>query len=63
MAMLALTGEARTLEPRRQRLRLFSAAGWLVRDGRRLRLLLAARWPWNQAITTAITRLQQLALG
>ena len=63
MAMLALGGKTRRWEPRRLRLRLFSPAGRLVRSGRRLRLRLAARWPWNQVITTAITRLQQLAPG
>lgn len=63
MAMLTLTGKARRREPRRLRLRLFSAAGRLVRGGRRLRLRLAARWLWNQVITTAITRLHALQPG
>jgi hypothetical protein len=63
MAMLALTGPARGWEPKRLRFRLFSAAGRLARGGRRLRLRLAARWPWNQHITTAITRIQQLDPG
>lgn len=61
MTMLAFDGKTRKWEPKRLRLRLFSPAGRLVRGGRRLRL--AARWPWNQVITTAITRLQQLASG
>ena len=59
--MLALTARARRWEPKRLRLRLFSAAGRLVRGGRRLRLRLAADWPWATQITTAITRLQALA--
>jgi Transposase DDE domain group 1 len=63
MAMLALTGQARRWEPRRLRLRLFSAAGRIVRGGRRLRLRLAATWPWASQITAAITRLQALAPG
>ena len=42
MQMLALDGPARRWEPKRLRLRLFSAAGRLVRGGRRLRLRLAA---------------------
>ena len=42
MAMLALDGPARSWEPKRLRLRLFSAAGRLVRGGRRLRLRIAA---------------------
>ena len=61
MAMLALDGPARAWEPKRLRLRLFTAAGRLVRGGRRLRLRLAATWPWATQITTAITRLQDLA--
>ena len=63
MAMLALDGPARRWEPKRLRLRIFTCAGRLVRGGRRLRLRLAASWPWAQEITTAITRLQALAPG
>ena len=44
--MLALDGPARGWEPKRMRLRLFSTAGRLVRSGRRMRLRLAAPWPW-----------------
>jgi hypothetical protein len=54
-------GPARRWEPKRLRLRLFSAAGRLVRGGRRLRLRIAATWPWNTQITAAITNLQSLA--
>jgi hypothetical protein len=61
--MLALDGPARAWEPKRLRLRLFSAAGRLVRGGRRTRLRLAAAWPWATQLTTAITRLQALAPG
>jgi hypothetical protein len=60
-AMLALDGAARAWEPKRLRLRLFSAAGRLVRGGRRLRLRLAATWPWAPQLTAAITRLQACA--
>jgi hypothetical protein len=63
MQMLALDGPARRWEPKRLRLRLFSAAGRMVRSGRRLRLRLAACWPWAPEITAAITRLQALAPG
>ena len=63
MAMLALDGPARRWEPKRLRLRIFTCAGRLVRGGRRLRLRLAASWPWASEITTAITRLQALAPG
>ena len=48
---------------KRLRLRLFSAAGRLIRGGRRLRLRLAATWPWVAQITAAITRLQTYAPG
>jgi hypothetical protein len=63
MQMLALDGTARAWEPKRLRLRLFSAAGRLVRGGRRIRLRLAATWPWAGQLTTAITRLQARAPG
>jgi hypothetical protein len=55
--MLALDGPARAWEPNRLRLRLwlFSAAGRLARGGRRLRLRLAATWPWAAQFTAAIT--------
>ena len=54
---------ARRWEPRRLRLRIFSAAGRIVRGGRRLRLRLDARWPWAAEITTATARLQALEPG
>jgi len=60
-AMLALDGPARAWEPKRLRLRLFAAAGRLVRGGRRLRLRLAATWPWAGQLTAAITRLHAYA--
>lgn len=58
--MLALTGEPRRWEPRRLRLRLFSAAAQLVTIGRTRRLRLADHWPWTHVITNAIERLQTL---
>jgi Transposase DDE domain group 1 len=60
MAMLALTGQARRWEPKRLRLRLFSAAAHLVTTGRRRILRLARHWPWTGLITTALARLQAL---
>lgn len=63
MQMLALDGPARAWEPKRLRLRLFSAAGRLARGGRRLQLRLAATWPWADQFTAAITRLQTYAPG
>jgi hypothetical protein len=63
MQLLALTGEARRWEPKRLRLRLFTCAGRIARGSRRLRLHLAASWPWAPEITTAITRLKALPPG
>jgi hypothetical protein len=63
MQMLALTGPARRWEPKRLRLRIFTCAGRIVRGGRRLRLRLAASWPWTCEINAAITRLHALAPG
>ncbi|WP_031186626.1 transposase, partial [Streptomyces sp. NRRL S-1896] len=54
MPMLALTGKARLWEPRRLRLRLFTAAGQLVTTGRRRILRLARHWPWTGHITAAL---------
>jgi Transposase DDE domain group 1 len=61
--MLALPGTARRWEPKGLRLRIFSCAGRIARGGRRLKLRLAASWPWTAEITTAITRLQALEPG
>jgi Transposase DDE domain group 1 len=63
MQMLALGGPARRWGPKRLRLRLFSAAGRIVRGGRHLRVRIAATWPWATQITAAITRLQALRLA
>ena len=63
MQMLALPGPARRWEPKRLRLRLFTCAGRIVRGGRRLRLRLAATWPWASQVTDAISRLQATTSG
>ncbi|MFF3350604.1 IS1380 family transposase [Streptomyces sp. NPDC002779] len=60
MAMLALTGQIRCREPKKLRLRLFSAAAQLVNTGRRRWLRLPARWPWTAVISHAIVRLHAL---
>jgi hypothetical protein len=60
MPMLALTGDVRRWEPRRLRLRLFSAAAQLVTTGRRRILRLAGHWPWTDVITQALQRLAAL---
>lgn len=58
---LALTGEHRLAEPKRLRLRIFSAAGRLVRTSRRHLLKITDDWPWTDAILAAHTRLTTLA--
>jgi hypothetical protein len=63
MQMLAFDGPARRWEPKRLRLRIFAVAGRLVRGGRRLRLSVAANWPWAGHLTAAATRLHALAPG
>ncbi len=60
MPMLALTGETRRWEPRRLRLRLFSAAAQLVTTARRRHLRFARHWPWTDVITDALTQLETL---
>jgi hypothetical protein len=60
MPMLALTGKAKLWEPKRLRLRLFSAAAQLVVTGRRRWLRLARHWPWTGVIMNAFARLQAL---
>ncbi|NUK71969.1 IS1380 family transposase [Streptomyces lunaelactis] len=60
MPMLALTGETRRWEPRRLRLRLFSAAAQIVTTARRRHLRFARHWPWTDVITQAIKRLETL---
>jgi hypothetical protein len=60
MPMLALTGPARRWEPKRLRLRLFSAAAQLVTTGRRRILRLAKHWPWTSVINDALQRLAAL---
>jgi len=63
MQMLAFDGPARRWEPKRLRLRIFAAAGRVVRGGRRLRLRLARRWPWAPDLIAAAGRLHALAPG
>jgi len=60
MPMLALTGKVRLWEPRRLRIRLFSAAAQLVTTARRRHLKFATHWPWTDVITDTIERLQAL---
>ena len=58
MQLLALHDHpARRWEPKRIRLRLFSAAARLARHARQTRLRFAAHWPFTDLITTALARL------
>jgi len=58
LQMLTLAGtEARTWEPKRLRLRLFSIAGRIARRARQVHLRLSAHAPWAHLITTAIEQL------
>ncbi|MFD3656574.1 transposase [Streptomyces sp. NPDC058620] len=60
MPMLALTSETRRWEPRRLRLRLFSAVAQIATTARRRHLRFARHWPWIDVITDALTRLEAL---
>ncbi|MGW3692227.1 IS1380 family transposase [Streptomyces sp. NPDC005125] len=60
MPMLALTGQPRLWEPRRLRLRLFSAAAQIVTTARRRHLRFGRHWPWSDLITGAVQRLDAL---
>lgn len=60
LPMLAMSGETRRWEPRRLRLRLFSAAAQLVTTARRRHLRFPRHWPWTDVITSTIARLGAL---
>ncbi len=60
LPMLALTGKPRLWEPRRLRLRLFSAAAQLITTARRQHMRFTHHWPWTDGITDAIQRLDAL---
>jgi hypothetical protein len=60
--LLGLTGTpARTWEPKRLRLRIFTVPAVLVRHARRTTLRLSDRAPWAHLAHTALTRIQALA--
>ncbi|WP_433352012.1 hypothetical protein ACQP25_03280 [Microtetraspora malaysiensis] len=54
------TSSRRRHKPKRLRLRLFAVAARLVRGGRRLRLRIAASWPWASQLVAAIAGLEAL---
>ncbi len=60
--LLALDGELARAEPKRLRYCLLHAAGLIVRSGRRIRLRLAAGWPWSAELVCAYQRVHGLPL-
>ncbi|KFG71711.1 hypothetical protein FM21_33745 [Streptomyces mutabilis] len=58
--MLALTGETRRWEPRRLRLRLFSAAAQIVTTARRRHLRFAHPRTWTDVIAKTLARFEAL---
>jgi hypothetical protein len=54
IVQIALDGQARRREPKRLRLRLFSAAARLVTTGRRRILRLPHHRPWTHTITSEL---------
>lgn len=54
MPLLALTAETRRWEPKKLRLRLFSAAAQPVTAGRRYWPRFTSRWPWTNVLTHAL---------
>lgn len=57
---LLLNGELATAEPKKLRYRLLHTAARTTRGARRLRLRIAATWPWRHELTTAVSRLVAL---
>ncbi|MEV7360865.1 IS1380 family transposase, partial [Kitasatospora sp. NPDC091276] len=57
---LLLDGELATAEPKKLRYRLLHAAARITRGARRLRLRIAATWPWRHELTAAFSRLVAL---
>ncbi|MDX6351745.1 MAG: hypothetical protein QOF84_6535 [Streptomyces sp.] len=57
---LLLDGELAAAEPKKLRYRILHAAARITRGARRLRLRIAATWPWRHQLTTAFNRLLAL---
>ncbi len=60
--LVALDGELARAEPKRLRYCLLHAAGVVARSGRRVRLRLAAGWPWSTDLVAAFERVHALRL-
>ncbi len=61
--LVALDGDLARAEPKRLRYCLLHAAGVVVRSGRRVRLRLAAGWPWSADLGVAFQRVHALRLS
>ncbi|MER6606385.1 IS1380 family transposase [Streptomyces sp. NPDC000927] len=57
---LLLNSELATAEPKKLRYSFLHAAARITRGARRLRLRIAATWPWRHELTTAFSRLVTL---
>jgi hypothetical protein len=57
---LLLDGELAVAEPKKLRYRLLHTAARITRGGRRIRLRLAAHWPWARQLAAAFARLAAL---
>ncbi|MFE2024447.1 IS1380 family transposase [Streptomyces hygroscopicus] len=57
---LPLDSELATAEPKKLRYRLLHTAARITRGARRLRLRIAATWPWRHELTAAFSRLVAL---
>jgi hypothetical protein len=60
--LVCLDGELADAEPKRLRYCLLHTAGQISHTGRRVRLRLAAGWPWVNELVTAFDRLRSLAV-
>jgi hypothetical protein len=60
--LVALDGDLARAEPKRLRYCVLHTAGVIVRSGRRIRLRLAAGWPWSSELVAAFQRVQALRL-
>ena len=60
--LVALHGELARAEPKRLRYCLLHASGVVARSGRRVRLRLAAGWPWSGELVLAFERVHALRL-
>jgi len=60
--LVCLHGDLARAEPKRLRYCLLHAAGLIARSGRRIRLRLAAHWPWANELVAAFNRVNDLRL-